>query len=180
MSSNLEASFEHCGMAPFEVEALFSILNGAFTVQERKIERNYEEKYACMIKIVFPLEYNETFFEWFGHKRWDKIAFLLKEMRRRTGKKGIRLTIQFVGEPVMTFTIAMHEENLFESALEKMEILNELIELQTNHGRLPSDVEHVHYEFDLSESKWIPHAAYGDGGVYSYEEGKWTAARQSL
>ena len=36
MSVRPIASFKHYGIAPFEVEALFSILNGAFTVQEAR------------------------------------------------------------------------------------------------------------------------------------------------
>ena len=43
MSVRPIASFKHYGIAPFEVEALFSILNGTFTVQEREVERKYED-----------------------------------------------------------------------------------------------------------------------------------------
>ncbi len=49
--------------------------------------------------------------------------------------------------------IAMHTENLFEFALEKLEILNELISLQIDRRRLPNDGSEVHYEFDTSRTK---------------------------
>lgn len=179
MQTRLVASFEHYGVAPFEVEALFSILNGAFTVQERKIDRNYEDNYACMININFPIEFNEKFFEIFGRKRWDKMTFLIKEMRRRTGKKGVMLLIHFTGRPALSFTIAMRDENLFEFALDKMEILHELISLQTDSKRLPLDVERVNYEFDPRNSKWSPTVASGNDTVYKYYDGEWMLASRS-
>ncbi len=176
MNGRPVATFEHYGVAPFEVEALFSILNGAFIVQEREVERNYEVDYACMININFPLAFNDDFFETFGHKRWDKITFLIKEMRRRTGKKGVMLIMRFVGRPTLSFTVAMHDENLFELALEKMEILNELISLQTDSRRLPASIEDVQYEFNPNNSKWHPTIAQGNGSMFKYAEGEWVLA----
>lgn len=179
MSARPVASFEHYGIAPFEVEALFSILNGPFHVYEKEVERMEDDNYACMIEINFPLEFNEDFFETIGRKRWDKITFLIKETRRRTGKKGVRLILHFIGSPAISFTIAMHDENLFEFALEKLEILNELISLQTDPKRLPGDVSEVHYEFDTDKSKWYPRRALGNGKQYGYEDGEWTVYNEA-
>jgi len=173
MSARSIASFEHYGIAPFEVEALYSILNGVFSVKESEAERPEGDDYACMIEINFPLEFNESFFATIGRKRWDMITFLIKETRRRTGKKGVRLIMHFTGRPALSFTIAMHAENLFEFALEKLEILNELISLQIDSKRLPNDVSEVHYEFDASMTKWYPKVALGNSMQYSYDNGEW-------
>ena len=173
MSARLVASFEHYGIAPFEVEALYSILNGVFSVKEVEAERPEGDDYACMIQINFPLEFNESFFVTIGRKRWGMITFLIKEMRRRTGKKGVRFMMHFTGRPVLSFTIAMHDENLFGFALEKLEILNELISLQIDSKRLPGDVSEVHYEFDTNITKWYPKVALGNGTQYSYDNGEW-------
>lgn len=178
MYTKLVAYFEHYGVAPFEVEALFSILNGAFIVQEREVERNYDDNYACMIDINFPLEFNDDFFETFGRKRWDKITFLIKEMRRRTGRKGVMLIMHFTGKPALSFTIAMHDENLFEFALDKMEILNELISLQKDSRKLPIGIESMNYEFDPSNSKWNPTVAWGNGTKFKYDDGEWMVSNQ--
>jgi len=180
MSTRLIASFEHYGVAPFEIEALYSILNGIFSVKESEAERPEDDDYACMVEINFPLEFNENFFATIGHKRWDTITFLIKEMRRRTGKKGLRFIMRFTGRPALSFTIAMHVENLFESALEKLEILDELIALQIDPKRLPNDVSEVHYEFDTSKTKWYPKVALGNGTQYSYDNGEWIAYRDII
>lgn len=174
MSARLLASFVHYGIAPFEVEALYSILNGVFSVKESETERPEVDDYACMLEINFPLAFNEDFFQIIGRKRWDMITFLVKEMRRRTGKKGVRFMMHFAGTPALSFTIGMHDENLFEFALEKLEILNELISLQTDSKRLPRDVSEVHYEFDTSGTKWHPKLALGNGTQYIYDNGEWT------
>ena len=174
MSARPIASFAHYGVAPFEVEALYSILNGIFSVKESEAERPEDDHYACMIEINFPLAFNERFFDTIGRKRWDMITFLIKEMRRRTGKKGVRFVIHFTGTPALSFTIGMHDENLFGFALEKLEILNELISLQTDSKRLPRDVSEVHYEFDIGGTKWHPKLALGNGTRYSYDNGEWT------
>jgi len=178
MDSKLVASFHHYGAAPFEVEALFSILNGPFTVREREVERNYNDDYACMMDIHFPLEFNYDFFQTFGRKRWDKITFLIKEMRRRTGKKGIMLMMNFAGRPGLSFTIAMHEENLFEFALDKMEIIIELVSLQTGSRILPEGIEKVCYEFEPDKSKWKPTMALGKGVAFKYVDDKWILSNQ--
>ncbi|NMJ87178.1 MAG: hypothetical protein EX285_04990 [Thaumarchaeota archaeon] len=178
MNISTVASFEHYGVAPFEVEALFSILNGVFTVQEKEVKPNYENNHACMIDIYFPLEFNYNFFEMFGHKRWNKITFLIKEMRRRTGKKGVMLIMNFTGRPTLSFTVAMHDKNLFAFALEKMEILNELILSQTYSRKLPIDVESVHYTFNSSNSKWNPDTAWRNGTIFKCDEGEWIISNQ--
>jgi hypothetical protein len=172
MGNALVASFEHFGIAPFEVEALFTILNGAFLVEERKVERDAAD-YASMIDIHFPIAFGDKFFDTFGRKRWNNITFLMKEMRRRTGKKGVILRMRFAGKPALTFVIAMREENLFEFALEKMEILNELIELQTSSERLPAGVDNVRYEFSATDSRWHPTMALGNDNIFKYEQGEW-------
>ncbi len=175
MSALHTASFVHYGVAPFEVEALYSILNGVFIVKEQKSERPDDGDVACMIEIDFPLEFNDDFFESFGRKRWDTLTFLIKEMRRRTGKKGVCVMMRFAGKPVLSFKISMHAENLFEQALEKMAVLAELVELQTGSGKIPYDVDEVRYEFDEERTKWLPRGATANGTSYAYDNGEWVA-----
>ena len=174
MSARPLASFAHYGVAPFEVEALYSILNGVFSVKESEAERPEDDDYACMIEINFPIAFNESFFATIGRKRWSMITFLMKEMRRRTGKKGVRFAMHFAGTPTLSFNIEMHDENLFEFALEKLEILNELVALQIDSKKLPNDVSEVYYEFDIVGTKWYPKLALGNDLQYSYDNGEWT------
>ena len=81
--------------------------------------------------------------------------------------------MNFAGRPSLSFTIAMHDANLFEFALERLEILNELISLQIDSRRLPGDVSKVYYEFDVSRTKWSPKVALGNGTQYTYNDGEW-------
>lgn len=174
MSARLTASLSYYGIAPFEVEALYSILNGVYSVWEDKLERPDDDNFASMVEITFPLEFSEEFFESFGRRRWNLITYLLKEMRRRTGKKGVHMIMHFSGTPLLSFDIAMHAENLFEMALEKMEALTDFVSLQIDSTRLPGDVSEVRYEFDPQRTKWYPKIATGNGTQYTYDSGEWT------
>ena len=90
------------------------------------------------------------------------------------------LIMNFIGRPALSFTVAMHDENLFEFALEKMQILNELILVQINSNRLPTGIDSVHYEFDPSSSKWKPASAQGNGTLFKYEDNEWVVSNELL
>ena len=90
------------------------------------------------------------------------------------------LIMNFIGRPALSFTVAMHDENLFEFALEKMQIINELISSQLDSNKLPVGIDSVHYEFDPGISKWKPASAQGNGTLFKYEDNEWVVSNELL
>ena len=142
------------GVSPWEVEVLYSLLHGLFEVEEDKREQP-DEDFTTLIDIIFPLAFNDAFFKWYGRARWDKTKAVLKEFkRRRGGGKTLRLYIKFIGKPSIRFMLNIDDRNQFDSALDKMDFVLELLPYHLDPQKMPKDISEIEYHFDDRTERW--------------------------
>lgn len=142
------------GISPWEQEVLFSLLHGLFEVTEdsKAVE---DENFTTTLEITFPFEFNEAFFKWFGISRWDKTKGIIKEMKRRRGSgNSLLVNIKFKGNPSVKFTIDLDEKHLFDTAVDKIDFVLELIPYHLNPKKLSGDTTEASYYFDGMIGKW--------------------------
>lgn len=142
------------GVSPWELEVLYSLLNSLFQVQEDKQDQP-DEDFSTRIEIVFPIAFNEAFFKWFGRPRWDKTKAVLKEFkRRRGGGRSLRVYMTFTGKPNIKFLIDLGDKHLFDSSIDKMDFVLELLPYHLDPQKMPEGVKDVVYSFDDTVSRW--------------------------
>src|SRR5207302_10954620 len=115
----------HYGVSPWEIEVIFDTLRRAFQVQEEQL-RPDDSGYVSMIEIRFPVPYDEAFFQQFTMESWYKIKGVLKDIKRRRGKKGLKSYLRFAGvadkeRPILSFPLFAKNERPFEMGIEKLE-----------------------------------------------------------
>ena len=132
----------HHGISPWELEVAYGIFAKKFIVEQKDIEYDGDE-YSSILEIDIPVIFGDAFFDWFGRKEWDKIKFLLKEMkRRRGGRKAIKTVINFAIEPAVRFVVDAHDRDWYNNAVEKIDFMTELM---PHHFEIPKDLETVTY-----------------------------------
>lgn len=142
------------GVSPWELEVLYSLLHNLFQVTEDKQEQP-EDDFTTMVDIVFPLAFNDAFFKWFGRPRWDKAKAIFKELKRRRGSgKAFRLSISFSGSPSVRFMLDIPERSLFDSAIDKIDFVLELLPYHLDPQKIPSGTAEVVYYFDERKERW--------------------------
>ncbi len=172
MSSRLVASLRYYGISPWELEVLYALLNGIFKVEEYPDPQQYEE-FPTMLEITFPLAFNDAFFKWFGIARWDKLKGILKELKRRRGRgKTLRINICFFGNPNINFSIELLENNFFNTAIDKIDFVLELLPFQFDPRKIPRDIKDVLYEFDETKGKWNLRTR-GSDDTYVFLDNDW-------
>lgn len=169
---SLIASLKYYGVSPWELEVLYGLLHDMFTVEQFETEQ--DENYSTMIDVYFPLEFNDEFFKWFGHLRWDKVKAILKEMkRRRGGGKNIKIYIHFSGKPNIKFIVDLDEHRLFNIAIEKIDFILELLQYQLDPQKIPQNITDIIYMFDKSTSRWRLSTAFSNDKKYVITENEW-------
>jgi hypothetical protein len=87
----------HYGISPWEIEIIYDTLNRSFGVEEKQLTPD-DPQYVSMVEIRFPVPYNETFFQQeFTMDSWFKIKGVIKDIKKRRGRKGIKVFIIFAG-----------------------------------------------------------------------------------
>jgi hypothetical protein len=87
------ATFYHYGISPWEIEIIYDTLNRSFEVEEKQLAPD-DPEYVSMVEIRFPVPYNEAFFQQeFGMDSWFKIKGIIKDVKKRRGRKGIKALI---------------------------------------------------------------------------------------
>lgn len=168
--------FRYYGLSPFEIEAIYSTLQGPFWVNDLPSVEN-DIKFVSMIDIEFKVVFSESFFELFSMDRWFRMKAIFKEIKRRRGKKGVKIVLRFRGiapsfNQNLIFSLFNKEDRKFEIGLEKIEYLVDVIPHQISS--LPAEIRDIYYGFDSSISKWNPVLAIGsDKSNYYFKEGKW-------
>ncbi len=153
-TSKLPLSLRFYGISPWELEVLYSTLHSLFQVEEDRQEQP-DDDFSTLIDIVFPLAFNDAFFKWFGRARWDKTKSILKEFkRRRGGGKLLRLYIKFIGKPSIKFMLDIDDRSLFDSAIEKMDFVLELLPYHLDPQKIPKNISEVVYHFDDRTQRW--------------------------
>ena len=151
------------------------------------------EEFVSALTITIPLPFSEEFFKWFGFKAWEKVKSIIKEMKRRRGnRKAIWIEILFENEewnekitepgespilsdkderlpdyPHVKFVIDSSENHIFNSAIEKIDVMVELLPYHLNHSKIKNWCKPmiVQYNYDVIFSKWyVGHVLSFDGG----------------
>ena len=151
------------------------------------------EEFVSALTITISLPFSEEFFKWFGFKAWEKVKSIIKEMKRRRGNgKAIRVEILFQNEewnekitkpgespilsdkderlpdyPHVKFVIDSSENHIFNSAIEKIDVMVELLPYHLNHSKIKNWCKPmiVDYTYDVTFSKWyVGHVLSFDGG----------------
>ena len=151
------------------------------------------EEFVSALTITIPLQFSEEFFKWFGFKAWEKVKSIIKEMKRRRGnRKAIWVEILFENEewnekitepgespilsdkderlpdyPHVKFVIDSSENHIFNSAIEKIDVMVELLPYHLNHSKIKNWCKPmiVDYTYDVTFSKWyVGHVLSFDGG----------------
>jgi hypothetical protein len=171
-TSKLPLSLRFYGISPWELEVLYSLVHNLFDVQEDP-NADQDEDFTTMMDITFPLEFNEIFFKQFGTLRWDKMKGIIKEMkRRRGGGKSFRVYIRFTGKPDIIFTIDLDDKRSFDTAVDKIDFVLELLPYHLDPKRIPKDITKVSYQFDEIISRWNI-SADAEDQTYSFVENEW-------
>ncbi len=178
------ATFYHYGISPWEIEILYDTLHRSFEVEERQLPPD-DPQYVSMVEIGFPVPFGEMFFqEEFTMDSWFKIKGIIKEIKRRRGKKGIKTFIKFAGfsnnisninnntkKIDIVFPLQSQGDRQFEMGIEKIEYLVDIIPVQLK--LTPSSAEEVWYLFDEASYKWSPAVAKTSDINYIFKNNEW-------
>ncbi|HJJ22463.1 MAG TPA: hypothetical protein OQH54_01925 [Nitrosopumilus sp.] len=173
MSENLKTTLQYYGISPWEIEVLYGFLNSHFTVIQDEIEQN-DEDFVSSLDIEIPLPFNESFFQWFDFKRWEKVKAIFKEMKRRRGSgNALKIKITFSGNPRIIFTVDTVDRQWFDNAVEKIDSVLELLQYHLDPNKLPSDISEIIYKFDPESIRWRLNTASTENKKYTFSEDSW-------
>ena len=147
-------SLTYYGISPWEIEVIYDIFNGKFSIIQEETEQN-KENFVSALTIDIPLPFSEEFFKWFEFKAWEKVKSIIKEMKRRRGKgNAIIVEIVFTGKPSVRFVTDLNENHNFNSAVEKIDFVVELLPYHLNDNNTSNDSTEVLYKYDIVSGKW--------------------------
>ena len=147
-------SLTYYGISPWEIEVIYDIFNGKFGIIQEETEQN-KENFVSSLTIHIPLPFSEEFFKWFEFKAWEKVKSIIKEMKRRRGKgNAIIVEIVFTGKPSVRFVTDLNENHNFNSAIEKIDFVVELLPYHLNDNNITNDSTEVLYKYDIVSGKW--------------------------
>lgn len=191
-------SLRYYGVSPWEIEVIYNIFNEKFEINQDVTERHEYlqhlgskslqmdcEECVSALTITIPLPFSEEFFKWFEFREWDKLKHIIKEMKRRRGnRKAIMVQILFGNwvdgqmsipdYPNVQFVINSNESHDFNSAVEKIDFMVELLPYHLNHSNvkkvgIPTQVV---YRYATDSGKWYVSYVWTreGGGVFHPDE----------
>ena len=150
-----DVCLRYYGISPWEIEVIYNLFNGKFSIIQEETEQNKESFVSALI-IDIPLQFSEEFFKWFEFKAWEKVKSIIKEMKRRRGKgHAIIVEILFTGDPNVRFVTDLNENHNFNSAIEKIDFVVELLPYHLNECNIPNEPSEVVYKYDVESGRWI-------------------------
>ena len=170
------ATFYHYGISPWEIEVIYDTLNRSFEVEERQLQPD-DPQYVSMVEIGFPVPYGEIFFQQeFTMDSWFKIKGVIKDVKKRRGRKSIKIFIRFAGfgnnkKIGIVFPLQSKGDRQFEMGIEKIEYLVDIIPVQLQ--LVPPDSEEIWYFYDEASSKWNPSIAKTSSLNYLFKNNEW-------
>ena len=174
------ATFYHYGISPWEIEIIYDTLNRSFEVEEEQLPPD-DPQYVSMVEIRFPVPYNEAFFQQeFGMDSWFKIKGVIKDVKKRRGRKGIKVLIRFEGfgnnnnnikKIGIVFPLQSKGDRQFEMGIEKIEYLVDIVPVQLQ--LIPPGAEEIWYLYDEASSKWSPSVAKTRSINYLFKNNEW-------
>jgi hypothetical protein len=180
LSEPLKTKLEYYGISPWEIEVLYGFLNPRFTVLQEEIENN-DENFVSFLGIDIPLEFNEAFFKWFDFKRWEQVKDVLKEYKRRRGRRNaLKIRINFAGNPKIVFTVDVVDRQWFNNAVEKMDFVIELLQHHLDPKKLPPRVREINYKFDVESVRWRLDIAKSKDKEYQFRGDNWKEIQKEI
>ena len=168
----LIADLSHYGVSPWEIEVIYELFAERFKVQQNEITEQ-DPDFVSMVSLSIPLVFNEEFFKWFEYRRWDKVKYILKEMKRRRGRKNtLKIDVGFSGTPKIEFSLDVEEKDTFDNALEKLDFVIELLSYHLNFENI-EDVSRVIYKFDIETRKWKMHTIFANNKKFILVNNAW-------
>lgn len=176
------AAFYHYGISPWEIEVIYDTLNRSFEVEEKQLPPD-DPQYVSMVEIRFPIPYNEAFFQQgFTMDNWFKIKGVIKDVKKRRGRKGIKAFIRFAGfgnnnnnnnnkKIGIVFPLQSKGDRQFEMGIEKIEYLVDIVPVQLQ--LIPPGAEEIWYLYDEASSKWTPSVAKTSSINYLFKNNEW-------
>ena len=153
----LTVCLRYYGISPWEIEVVYNLFNGKFEVIQEETEQT-ELNFVSALTIIISLPFNEEFFKWFEFREWAKVKHIIKEMKRRRGKgNAIIIEIIFTGDPNIRFVTDLSENHNFNSAIEKIDFMVELLPYHLNHSKMKNwckKPQQVNYGYDVHSGKW--------------------------
>jgi hypothetical protein len=153
--------FSHSGISISESETIYNILNKNFQVIEDDREFLFDDQtQQGIIKIHFPFPFCEPFFEMFA-EGWFSIKNVLKDMRKRRGRRGLEIQLSFEGiieneEIIHKDVVLLLNDTLpkeFEMAIEKIDYLVDAI--STELTKIQESTSPFVYTYDTARKKWL-------------------------
>lgn len=173
MSENVKMTLRYYGISPWEIEVLYGFLNSHFTIIQEEIEAD-DENFVSFLDLDIPLQFNEEFFQWFDFKRWEKIKSVFKEMKRRRGNgNALKIVINFSAKPKIIFAIDIEDRQWFDSALEKIDGVLELLPYHLDPKKTPSEISEITYKFDSETFRWRLDTSLSENKKYRFRGDSW-------
>ena len=156
-------SLKFYGVSPWEMEVLHGLFSNKFKINQEETAQT-DADFVSLLMISIPVQFSEEFFKWFEFRTWEKVKSILKEMKRRRGRgNAIRIEIVFIGSPNVRLIADLNETHLFNSSIEKIDFVVELLPYHLNEASIPKNPSEVIYKFDTDTSKWrLNMAVYKD------------------
>ena len=169
----MSTTLRYYGISPWEIEVLYGFLNSHFTIIQDEIEPN-DEDFVSSLDMEIPLAFNESFFQWFDFKQWEKVKAIFKEMKRRRGSgNALKITVNFSGNPRISFTVDIEDKQWFDNAVEKIDFVLELLPYHLDPEKLPSEISEIKYRFDVESVRWRLYTASSENKRYSFSGDSW-------
>ena len=173
------AAFHYYGISPWEIEVIYDTLSRCFEVEEKQISPD-DPQYVSMVEISFPVPYNEIFFQQdFTMDNWFKIKGVIKDVKKRRGRKGIKAFIKFAGfgnsnnnrNIGIVFPLQSKGDRQFEMGIEKIEYLVDIVPGQLQ--LMPPGAEEIWYLYDEASYRWTPSVARTSNLNYIFKNNEW-------
>jgi hypothetical protein len=95
-------------------------------------------------------------------------------MKRRRGRgDSLRIYIKFKGKPDIIFTIDSDDRHSFDTAIDKIDFVLELLPYHLDPKKLPREVTQVSYQFDDISGKWNVKAGEAGEQMYRFLDNEW-------
>jgi len=150
----LTVCLRYYGISPWEIEVVYNLFNEKFEIIQEEIDQTGVD-FVSALTIIIPLQFSEEFFKWFEFRAWERVKHIIKEMKRRRGKgNAIIVEILFTGNPNVRFVTDLNENHNFNSAIEKIDFVVELLPYHLNDNNIPNNLSEVVYKYDIESGKW--------------------------
>jgi hypothetical protein len=176
--SSRTTRFKYVGISIPESEIIYSLLSNVFgTVEEENVPLD-DSGIPTIIEIHFPLPYGDDFFILFKPEKWTKLKGVITEIKKRRGKSQVKVSFIFPGvsgehaiNTDLVFEISESDSKNFEAAIERVEVLVEVIVIQIS--TMPSNALQMNYCYEPTLSRWRPGSVKTHEGNYYYVKNRW-------